>query len=236
MKLLLVVVDNGVVRVVVVLTAVIRAALCAAGCLAGIKARALRAASRLIHLLGHLVERLGQLLGRGLDGRGVGAGEGALERGELCLNVALVGGVELVAHLAEGLLGLVDHLVALVADVDLFLALCVLCRVHLGLLDGLVDVLLGHVGGGGDGDVLLLAGAEILCGDVDDAVCVYIKGDFDLRNAAACRGDAVQMEAAEALVVSGHLALALQDVDLNGGLVVGCGGDANARIIIELTS
>ena len=33
------------------------------------------------------------------------------------------------------------------------------------------------------------------------------------------------MEAAEALVVSRHLALALQDVDLNGGLVVSGGGE-----------
>ena len=38
-------------------------------------------------------------------------------------------------------------------------------------------------------------------------------------------GDAVQMEAAEALVVLRHLALALQDVDLNGGLVVRGGGE-----------
>ena len=73
--------------------------------------------------------------------------------------------------------------------------------------------------------MLLLAGAEILCGDVHDAVRVDIKGDFDLRNAAARRSDAVQMEAAEALIVSRHLALALKDVDLNGGLVVSGGGE-----------
>ena len=33
------------------------------------------------------------------------------------------------------------------------------------------------------------------------------------------------MEAAEALVVSSHFTLALQDVDLNGGLVVCRGGE-----------
>ena len=73
--------------------------------------------------------------------------------------------------------------------------------------------------------MLLLAGAEILCGNIYDAVCVDIKGDLDLRNAAACRCDAVKVEAAEALVVLSHLTLALENVDLNGSLIIGCGGE-----------
>ena len=56
------------------------------------------------------------------------------------------------------------------------------------------------------------------------AVCVDIEGDLDLRHAAACRCDAVKVEAAEALVVLSHLTLALENIDLNGGLIVGCGG------------
>jgi hypothetical protein len=48
--------------------------------------------------------------------------------------------------------------------------------------------------------VLLLAGAQILGGDVDDAVGVDVERDLDLRHAAAGRGDAVQMEAAQRLV------------------------------------
>ena len=63
--------------------------------------------------------------------------------------------------------------------------------------------------------MLLLAGAKILCGNVYDAVCVDIEGDFDLRNAAASRCDAVEVEAAEALIVLSHLTLALKDVYLN---------------------
>ncbi len=39
------------------------------------------------------------------------------------------------------------------------------------------------------------------------------------------RGNAVQLEAAEALVVMRHLALALKDIDLHGGLVVRGGGE-----------
>ena len=96
---------------------------------------------------------------------------------------------------------------------------------RLGVVDHLLNLFFGESAGGGDGDVLLLAGAEILCGDVHDAVGVDVERDLDLRHAAAGRGDAVELEAAEALVVSGHLTLALQDVDLNGGLVVGRGGE-----------
>ena len=49
--------------------------------------------------------------------------------------------------------------------------------------------------------MLLLAGAQILGGDVDDAVGVDVEGHLDLRHAAAGRGDAVQVEAAQGLVV-----------------------------------
>ena len=46
--------------------------------------------------------------------------------------------------------------------------------------------------------MLLLAGAQILGGDVDDAVGVDVEGHLDLRHATAGRSDAVQMEAAQA--------------------------------------
>src|SRR5699024_2260844 len=89
-----------------------------------------------------------------------------------------------------------------------------------GILDRLVDVVFAHVGRSGDCDALLLAGAEILRADMDNAVGVDIEGDLNLRHAARGRGDAVQMEGAEALVVTGKLTLALQNIDLHAGLVV----------------
>ena len=49
--------------------------------------------------------------------------------------------------------------------------------------------------------------------------------DLDLRHAAAGGGNAVQVEPAQGLVVLGHLTLALEYVDLHGGLVVGGGGE-----------
>ena len=66
----------------------------------------------------------------------------------------------------------------------------------------------------------MLAGAEVLGGDVYNAVGIDVKGDLNLRHTAAGRGNAVQVEAAEALVVSCHLTLALQDIDFDRGLVV----------------
>ena len=73
--------------------------------------------------------------------------------------------------------------------------------------------------------MLGVAGTQILGGDVDDAVGVDVEGHLDLRHATAGRSDAVQMEAAQALVGGSHFTLALQDVDLHGGLVIGGGGE-----------
>ena len=48
--------------------------------------------------------------------------------------------------------------------------------------------------------MLLLAGAEILSGNVHDAVGVDIERDLNLRNSARRRSNAVQAEQAELLV------------------------------------
>src|SRR5699024_10519480 len=82
----------------------------------------------------------------------------------------------------------------------------------------------------GDGDLLLLAGAQVLGGDLHDAVGVDVEGDFDLRHAARSGSDAAQLEAAQGLVVSSHFPLALEHVDLNGGLAVSGGGENLALV------
>ena len=50
---------------------------------------------------------------------------------------------------------------------------------------------------------------------MDDAVGVDIKGHLDLRHTARGGGDAVELEAAECLVVARELTLALQHMDLD---------------------
>jgi len=73
--------------------------------------------------------------------------------------------------------------------------------------------------------VLLTAGAQILGADVDDAVGVDVEGHLNLRNAAAGRGDAVQLEHTQSFVVLGELPLALEHVHFHLRLVVGGGGE-----------
>src|SRR3712207_9075798 len=62
--------------------------------------------------------------------------------------------------------------------------------------------------------------AEVLRGHVEDAVGVDVEADLDLRDAARRRRDAGELELAQRLVVGRHLALALEDVDLDRRLVV----------------
>ena len=90
----------------------------------------------------------------------------------------------------------------------------------LGVLDHLVDLVLGEAGAVLDLDRVLLAGALVLRGDVHDAVGVDVEGHLDLRDTPRCRSDATELEGAEQLVVLRHLALALEDLDLHGRLVV----------------
>ena len=91
--------------------------------------------------------------------------------------------------------------------------------------DHLLDLALAEARAALDLDRLLLAGAEVLRRDVQDAVGVDVERDLDLRHAAGCRRDPGELELAEALVVGGHLALALEHVDLHRGLVVLGGGE-----------
>ena len=95
---------------------------------------------------------------------------------------------------------------------------------RLGVLHHAVDFVVGKRGGAGDGDLLLLARAQVLSGNVHDAVRVDVEGDFDLRNAATSSRNARELEAAKRLVVLRHLALALQNVDFHRRLVIGGGG------------
>ena len=90
----------------------------------------------------------------------------------------------------------------------------------------LFDLFITQAGGGGDGDLLAAVGGLIQSADVQNTVGVDIEGDFDLRDTAAGSRDAVQNEAAQALVVSGHRAFTLQHMDLDGSLAIrGCGVD-----------
>ena len=91
----------------------------------------------------------------------------------------------------------------------------------LGFIDHTVDVFLAHAAVRLDRDLLLFARAEVLSGDMHDAVGINIEGNFDLRYSTRSWRDIRELEAAERLVAGSHLTLALQDVDIDGRLVIG---------------
>ena len=96
---------------------------------------------------------------------------------------------------------------------------------HLGFLYHPIDFIIGKSGRVRDRDGLFLAGALVLCAYVNDTVNVNVKGNFDLRNTAASRRNAVKLEVSERLVVVGHRTLTLQDMNVNCRLVVLCRGE-----------
>ena len=137
----------------------------------------------------------------------------------------LVVGRNLVAVFLDEFFRFVGHRVGAVAGFDAVALLLVLGGVGFGVLHHLLDLVVRETAVRGDGDLLLLAGAEILRGDVEDAVCVDVERHFNLRHAARGRGNAGEAEAADGLVVVRHLAFALQHVDFHLRLVVGGGAE-----------
>eukprot|EP01084_Bolivina_argentea_P109167 195120_1 len=100
-----------------------------------------------------------------------------------------------------------------------------------GITDHTVDVISGQAAlVVGDGDGLLLAGALLLGGDVQDTVGVDLEGDLNLGDTAGGRGDSLQVEVTELVAVLGHGALALVHLDLNNGLHVLVGGEGLALL------
>lgn len=71
----------------------------------------------------------------------------------------------------------------------------------------------------GDGDLVFLARGLVLSTDVQQAICIDVKGHIDLRHTTRCRWDAVEIERAQQMVVLGHGALTLEDLDMHTGLL-----------------
>ena len=127
--------------------------------------------------------------------------------------------------LLQRLLGRVGDLLGRVLGLGQLLHAAVVLGVRLGVAHHLVDLAVGQARPALDLDLLLVARAEILRRDVHDPVGVDVERDLDLRHAARRRRDADQLELAQRLVVDGHLALALEDVDLDRRLPILGGGE-----------
>ena len=116
-------------------------------------------------------------------------------------------------------------MLACVLRVNGFLLLLVLGCMGLGFLDHAVNIFLAHAAVGLNGDLLLLARAQVFRGHVHDTVGINIEGDLDTGHSAGRRGDIGKLETAQGLVAGGHFPLALQHMDINRGLIVGSRGE-----------
>ena len=66
----------------------------------------------------------------------------------------------------------------------------------------------------------MLAGGLVLCGDVEDSVGVHFEGDHDLWDASGEFGYSSELEECEGSVGAGEFALAFEDADGDGGLLI----------------
>merc|ERR1719433_2221374 len=104
---------------------------------------------------------------------------------------------------------------------DLVLLLLILSPVLLRLLYHAVDLGLGEATLFiRDGDLVRLPCRLVLRRNVQDAVCVDVKCDLNLRDAAGGWWDAIEVELPQQVVVFGHRALALKDLNEHPWLVV----------------
>mmetsp|Transcript_8363 Transcript_8363/g.13275 ORF Transcript_8363/g.13275 Transcript_8363/m.13275 type:complete len:629 (+) Transcript_8363:30-1916(+) len=134
--------------------------------------------------------------------------------------------LELAGHLVvrHGVLERVRVVLERVLGVHLLALALVLLLEALSLLHHALDVLLRQAAlVVGDGDLVRLASRLVGRRHVHDAVGVKIERHLDLRHTTRGGGDAVELELAKKVVVLGHLALALVDLDQHARLVVGVG-------------
>src|SRR5664280_2875703 len=139
---------------------------------------------------------------------------------ERALDAVLLIGLQEVTELAKDAVVPRDHSLELVLQLAQLLALRVGRLVRGGLLDDLLDLGLRQASRRVDLQPLRLTGREVLRRYVHDSRGVDRERDLDLGDAFRRRRNADELELAEGLVLLGDVALALQDVDLDGRLVV----------------
>ena len=161
-----------------------------------------------------------QRRGFGFDGIFVLALQRFLQLFDSGFNGFFLGRFQLVTVLAQALLHAVHRRLTLVAGLNQFQLFLVFGRVDFCVLDHLLDFFFRQTRVGLDGDLVFFARAFVLGADVQDAVGVDVKSHLDLRHTTRCGRDAFQVELTQGLVARSHLALALEDLDGHGRLVV----------------
>ena len=93
-----------------------------------------------------------------------------------------------------------------------------------GVFEHLFDVDVGDAVARLDFDDVLLVGAQVFGANLEDAVGVDQKFHFDASEAGG-RGRRFELETREGAAIFREFALALQHVDVDGGLIVDAGGE-----------
>src|SRR5262245_3196983 len=108
----------------------------------------------------------------------------------------------------------------MVARVDLFTTTAVFVGMALSVGDHALDLFLRELGRAGDRDALLFARRLVARSRGQDSVGVDVEADLYLRQPARRRREAFKPEMAKRAVVARQFSLALQHVDVDGGLVI----------------
>ena len=140
---------------------------------------------------------------------------GLLEAAQSIVDGIPLVGRNLVTVIPEVLLGLEAESIGIVDLVNPLPLGLVGCLIGLGLVTHPLDLALGKVGRSLDADLLLLAGSLVLCGNIEDTVGVDVESHLDLRDSPRSRCDSVKMEETQLLVVLGHRALTLENLDFH---------------------
>merc|ERR1712216_1094580 len=71
-----------------------------------------------------------------------------------------------------------------------------------------------------DGDLVGLACGLVLRRNIEDPICVNVEGHLYLRNPTWCRWDSIKVKLAQQVIILGHGALSLEDLDQHTRLIV----------------
>ena len=112
-----------------------------------------------------------------------------------------------------------DQGLGAVPAIDLRPLATILAGLFLGLRNQGLDLVLTEVGSALDTDALLASRRPVRRRHLQESVGVNVKGDLNLRDPPGRRGDARELEAAEALVAISHLPLPLEHVNFNRALI-----------------
>jgi len=129
--------------------------------------------------------------------------------------------------LVEGVLHLEAVVLESVLGLDLALGGFILGLELLGILDHLLDLLLGESSLiVGNGNLVLLTRGLVEGRDVKDTIGIDIESDLNLWDTSWGWWDTVKVEFTEDMVILGHLSLSLEDLDVDSRLVVLVGGES----------